>query len=64
MEKMEEEAMFYNADMQYELEQAMREEMEPPIDHTYEQFIADYPDGKYTIYSANNDSDENQSTHF
>ena len=39
-------ALFFNADKHHELEQAMREEMDPPkdIDSTYENFILNHPD--------------------
>jgi|TARA_R100000084_G_C4626541_1_gene136056 hypothetical protein len=37
------------ADIAYQQEQAMREEMDPPegIDPDYENFISQHPDGKF-----------------
>ena len=62
MEKeIREEEMFFNADKHHELEQAMREEMDPPeeqVDSTYENFIANHPDGKYPPTNETNDSNE------
>ena len=61
MEKMQEDEMFFNADKHHEIEQAMREEMDPPedqVDSTYENFIANHPDGKYPPTNENNDSNE------
>lgn len=44
-----EEEMFFNADKHHEIQQAMMEEMEPPldIDPDYENFISNHPDGIY-----------------
>ena len=56
-----EDEMFFNADKHHEIEQAMREEMDPPedqVDSTYENFIANHPDGKYPPTNENNDSNE------
>jgi hypothetical protein len=56
-----EDEMFYNADMHHQMEQAMREEMDPPeeeVDPTYENFIANHPDGKYPPTNEDNDSNE------
>ena len=61
MEKMQEDEMFFNADKHHEIEQAMREEMDPPedqVDSTYENFIANHPDGKYPPTNEDNDSNE------
>ena len=51
MEKAYEDEMFFNADKHHEVEQAMREEMDPPeeqVDSTYENFIANHPAVSYT----------------
>ena len=61
MEKMQEDELFFNADKHHEIEQAMREEMDPPedqVDSTYENFIANHPDGKYPPTNEDNDSNE------
>ena len=56
-----EEELFFDADRHHELEQAMREEMDPPedqVDSTYENFIANHPDGKYPPTNETDDSNE------
>jgi len=44
-----EEQLFFDADRHHEIQEAMKEEMEPPadIDHDYENFISNHPDGIY-----------------